>query len=339
MHKTGSSSIQNNFYAQKDSLGNAHYLDVGSANHSVYMYTVFSHKRYMHPLHVLNGRSKDEVDVLKHQWSEKLHSEILSDQNTMIISGEGISFFDEEDIDSLKNFLDKYFSKITIFAYVRDFSDYICSAFQEGVKGDTNIFNLDVYTPRYIERFKKFDEIFGQDSVKLNPFIPEGFYKKDVTLDFASKIGVELDEESISRSNESLSLEATAILYVYRKFGPGYGYSAAATHENAKLVALLSSIGSTKFQFADRLIEPLKQKYKEQIEWIEKRMQPLKRSADKKDKTDVIYIDSEEHLLSYAKNAVGEIEKACKKRGIEISGEDTTYDGLASMMDTVRKKL
>jgi len=61
-HKTGSTSIQFNLQDFDD--GKSRYAQLGHPNHSVPLFTFYSHQRYRYYINYNVGRTKPEVDKI-----------------------------------------------------------------------------------------------------------------------------------------------------------------------------------------------------------------------------------------------------------------------------------
>ena len=74
----------------------------------------------------------------------------------MIISGESISSLSKPGVERIKRFLEEYFQKITVVAYVRPPFSLMESSFQQRVKGGSaKNFNVQKMYPRYGKKLRK----------------------------------------------------------------------------------------------------------------------------------------------------------------------------------------
>lgn len=272
MHKTGSSSIQESLN-KLPTTSNFHYIKLDSPNHGGNIYTLFSSKPQNYHAWIKLGLSKDEINEIKEKTKSKLIESFTTiDSNRFFISGEDIINLEYEELLRLKDFFSDYFKKITIIGYVRTPKTYIKSAFQQSVKGKLNHFNLSKLYPNYKSRFEKFDNVFDKKNVILRPFNKENLYGNSVVSDIAKILNIEFNESFEKRTNDSLSLEAVQLLYIYRKFGPSYGTGKNSIRENNTLIKSLSTIGKTKFEISDSLINPILEKNRNDISWITNRL-------------------------------------------------------------------
>jgi hypothetical protein len=269
MHKTGSSSIQATLY--ENFIHNEYeYLRLRK-DYSVFMYTIFQ-KDVIHPYLIKKGIG-ETVDRLRIKYRKELEQKILgSDKSRIIISGEGIVSIDQHYLIYLRNFLSKYFKKTTVIAYVRPPVSYIQSHFQQKIKNGFDSFNLSLSYPNYRDKFGKFDKLFGKENVLLFKFDPNSLKDGDVVHDFLSRLDVDISSEKIIRVNDSLSLEAIALIYIYRKFGPNYGAGVEALRKNKYLISILREIGNTKFKLSQEVIKPILDANRKDIVWMQKRL-------------------------------------------------------------------
>ncbi|NYS78426.1 hypothetical protein HZS80_12030 [Halomonas glaciei] len=301
MHKTGSSSIQDTF--SKIEMEEVEYLSLGSANHSGFLATVLSENPQNYHNHIRNGRSLAQVQALKEAYTKRLHEELESvDKPRILISAEYLSRPDggSGELEYLHSILSQYCRRIRVIGYVRPPIGYMQSAFQQTLKGGANLsFNLNSVYPNYYKRFAKMDVVFGKENVELVAFGKDALHKGDAVQDFALRIGAAVQPKQIIRANESLSLEATALLYTFRRFGSkpiGYeGFS----RDNNLLIEILAGIGNQKLVFGEAVVMPVLENYRKDLDWMSER---LGRSIIDQLGESPHTISSEENLINVAYN-------------------------------------
>jgi len=336
LHKTGSSSIQStlsNIPTSQDFL----YLNLGIANHSIPIYSLFTEYPEHYYIHKRKGLNEENVIKYNKDMMNKLTNSIESSTaENIIISGEDISRLSKPALKKFKSFLQTFFNKIEIIAYIRDPYSFLGSSFQERVKGGSNSFDFDKGYPHYRARIQKFDDLFGQKNVFLYHFDKEKLYKKDVVLDFCHHIGIKINSNNIKRSNESISRETLSLLYIYYKFGNGYGVGPNVVKENNLLIKELSKLGNTKLSFSPKLIKPLLEKNLDDIEWIESRMGISfdKNNAESKNdvycENDLFQIDTS--IIMALRNLIGE-------NNIPKGMKSNTSEEIAKLVHILRMKL
>lgn len=274
MHKTGSSSIQENLYHKKNNI-NFSYFDLGIANHSVPIFTLFTDfpkaNDYMNKM----GYDEAAVDAYKKEVDDKIrrHLSLNYDYETFILSGESISILSKNALDELKAYLLTFFEEIKVVAYVRSPIAYINSVFQERVKaGLGDFYALHMLYPRYNHKLYKFDLVFGEENVALRYFNKDDLKEGDVTIDFLETNQLEVKNRDFIVTNESLSLESITLLYVYYKFGRGYGTGEQNRMENNRLLESLQKFGSGKMKITKNVLDTLINNNREDINWVEQRL-------------------------------------------------------------------
>ena len=288
MNKTGSSSIQSSFHKNFNN-DKIHYFDLNNANHSVAVEKAFKIKD-------MSPDMIEERQQIKNMIVKQIEE---SDAETFILSGEDISKLAIPDLKNLKQFFSSLGFIFTIIGYVRPPKSFVESSFQQRLKGKWGRFDLLAITPKYKERFSKFDDIFGSSNVHLQKFDPKSFLKNDVMIDFCFRLGIPFKDEDSVRVNESLSKEGVALLFVYRKYGQNSDYRTTYA-----FIQALGRIGTNKLKFSPDLIFPVLEKNKQDIEWMENRLgysllEPLKYQNND--------IKSEEELEEVAIDALDEL--------------------------------
>lgn len=273
MPKTGSSSLQEALYGgildQRVS-----YANLPEANQSGRVAGLFMDKPENYHYFSNRGWNINKISEFKEKNKQLLIQGFLNYSTSIeIISGEDLFHLSESAITRMRLFLNEYFEKVLIVAYVRPVKSFMESAFQQLVKnhylGD---FDFSKIYHRY-KNFEKYDNVFGKENVLLWKFEPKNFPKGDILLDFSQRLNLESEESKQKKFNESLSLEAISILFTYHfhlksktQFGDEMHFL------NHQLVYLIRKIGNTPFRFSNEVIESVIGKYSDDYRWIKVRM-------------------------------------------------------------------
>ena len=348
MHKTGSSSIQDNL--NKTQNKKFSYFDLGTPNHSVPLYSLFS--KIPEKYHVHRRKGFTVSQVIKYNIEvDKMFRKHLSDNpqyDTFVISGEDISILPKESLKKFKNYLLSFFETIRIVAYIRSPLSYINSAFQEVVKGGASNFSAAINNryPQYKNKFEKFDTVFGKENVFLYYFDKNHLIKNNVTIDFIKKNNFKVNTKNFTRVNESLSLESISLLYVYNKFAPKPIQSKEGLKAYHMLRNILSKFGSKKLQINKVLLQSIIDKNREDLVWIEDRMN-IKISNEKSYLNDDSNIRYEKDLFDVAKSSIDEVsklstkelEKITRKNMMPILNRAKSVQDIANLMHVLYLKL
>lgn len=325
MHKTGSSSIQHtlhNLIAQPDSA--VGYLKLNSPNHSEFLMTLLSERPEEYHSHRLNGRTVAEVQEIKQQHEQQFKAAISAFCGRVIlISGEDLSApgVNVNMLTRLKELLLNHCHSVRIIGYARPPVAYMQSAFQQRLKGGVQRdFKIQGLWPHYRKRFETLDQVFGKENVEIVLFKPELLYQNDVVLDFARRVGFILKEEDQVRTNESISLEACAVLFTLRKLEKALPY-AGYTVDNNRLVATVSDLGKGKLTLATELVQPVLQANQADLEWINQR---LGHSIEDKPREASNNIVSEGDLLEIAVSQGDALWDMLEKESLNCNGEPST---------------
>ena len=317
MHKTGSSSIQHNLSKYK--FNSFVYMDLNSENHSIPVYSFFVENPNNYHIHKLAQRDNEEILRFNNQFIVNFENSINKNikKEIFVISGEDIGYLSENSLRKLKSFLQHYFKKIQVFAYIREPYSYIASAFQERVKTGLNELCLAELYPYYRRGFEKFDNIFNKKNVRLELFDIKSLYKGDVTKDFLHQNSLFTDEENkfdFERTNESLTLEAVGVIFLVNKYVRSKGIKNHVDNFFLKVFNEFKNYGTKKFSFSYAFLDEIIKKNIEDVQWIEKRLNKNFEFNDSEG------ISGEQELLEIGKN-------------ILLNLDDNMYNKLKSIFD------
>jgi hypothetical protein len=195
-------------------------------------------------------------------------------ERTLLISGEDMGALKEAELVRLREYFQSRFDALLVVGYVRPPAGFMTSGFQQRLKGAAlERLDLDREYRNYQRSFAKFDAAFGPENVHLWKFDPAAFPGGCAVRDFCSRLGIPLPGERIIRQNESLSREAVALLYTYRKLGRRFGATILKGPESQRLGELLAErVGNRKFRFSPAVIAPVLANNRADIEWMEARL-------------------------------------------------------------------
>lgn len=295
MHKTGSTSIQASLYRNLDD-SDFHYIDLDEANASVGIITAFKDNPEEFYVHKANRTPLERVNQIREVARIKLKSELKKAKNKVaILSGEEISSLSEDEFRLLAEFLSSAGREVNAVGYIRSPKSFIESVFQQKLTARELNFNIKSHYPNYRKLFEKFITVLGKEKIQFWPFNPKSFFSGCVVQDFCKRTGIHFQPHDVIYDNTGLSLHATKLLYAYRKLGPGFGQGYDAVLENHMLVSKLRQAEGPKFRFHSTLIEPIIEKHRKDIEWMEAQLGASLTEDMRHD--DELAIRSEEDML------------------------------------------
>lgn len=273
MPKTGTTTLQEVLFRSIDNT-NIRYANLGSSNHGGPIYTLFAQKPENHNLHKLNKHTQKEIDDYNFKNRLMLEEGFLDRTSDIeIISGEDIYHMNEDELQRMKKYLSGFFKSIQIVGYVRSPGAYMNSSFQQLVKfHQLSSFKIANIYPFYRQKLEKFDNVFVNENVLLCEYNTHVLKNGDIVEDFAEKFNLDLNYTKRRSSNESISKELISILFVYNKFDNRHDFGKYTTRVHRKLINSLQKFGKTKFLFSDNFISNIRDRQKEDIKWIEKRL-------------------------------------------------------------------
>lgn len=295
MHKTGTTSVQRTLASIANPKGWA-YITVGGPNMGRALYAMFATQPHDYYWFKQRGETPDQIArngaILRLKLAKAIEE---CSQENFIISSETLSNIDAQGISKLHSFLKPLCDEVRVIGYVRPPVGFKISFFQQRLKFRRVAFDLGKLRLKYSERFRKFDEVFGEAKVLLREFDPESFKNRCVVQDLCEQIGIgALPSEAVVRMNESLCREACGILYAYRKYGAPIEIGKDALKASKQLVSPFLAMGGTKFRVSKSLVMAGLAKESKDLEWMEKRLGKSLREEIAEDGSEV---QSEDDLL------------------------------------------
>jgi hypothetical protein len=264
MHKTGTSSIQQ---ALSSALTDDRFRFLklgGFANGSLIVGNAYAE---------IDGYPHDPASPLElrrqaRRFGMKLITSELNafDERIPILSAEIICSLGEQAKRAFLDMLSRYYPDVRIAAYVRRPKSYVESAYQERLKHSLVRVDDLVEDVSYRRIFSPFEELLGRSAVSLRLFDRQSLLEGDVVTDFAACFGIVMNKSTPIRENETLSLDAVKLLYIYRLFNPVFRDSDSA------VISLLSTIQGGRFAFQHSVFERAAIIGGEDIEWVNERL-------------------------------------------------------------------
>jgi hypothetical protein len=179
---------------------------------------------------------------------------------------------DEAGVRGLIRFVVDRVESVRVMAYVRPPRSFMESAFQQRVKGGLSCLNFAPLYPGYRRRFLKFEQAIGRGKIDLIPFHVNQLTNGDVVADFCRMAGIPSTGIDRLGLNSSLSANAVAMLYTYRKFGAPYGNGPDQIRENKAILRALQSLEGSKLWFQGPLVDEVVARFSNDQKWVERRM-------------------------------------------------------------------
>lgn len=351
MQKTGSSSIQETlFFGLRDR--SYRYFSAGEINGSRMLYTLTSGDSLAEFYWGRSTKGASFARVWKAYYQRKLRRAMdraRGEGSTLILSGEDMWGQQEEGMVNLRGLLQDYGFETTVMVYIRPWKSFLESNYQQRLKGMTRRMNaqpriggIGIRDPNrlsYRGKLEMLDRVFGRDRVIAKKFAPSIFPDGCVVQDFMSTVGIPMEASKIRRANESMSMEASKLLYAYRMFGPverGWGEFKVWMHY--WMVLSLQEIEGERLKFHSRLVLPILEEKSQQARWIEERIgASIDEDMYKDDDRECIgelsdFYRFKESTLQWLANRVG------GRMPSEMEGEEAARQ-VALLMDRLRHQV
>ena len=309
MHKTGTSSIQATLAAYAQEKWN--FPHSANGNLSALMSLVFEDDPLSNAGLKAQGLSPDDAAKRAYESRKRLENELekaFTARKNFVFSAERISVAPQSSVERLYQFFVDRGCRPRVVSYVRTPVSYMQSAFQQGLKANgVARMEHERLWPGYRSRFEKLDTVFGRDNVVIKPFKSSCLVEGDVVIDFFHEMGEPISPDRVVRVNESLSLEACALLYAQRKLGKGFvqGFLGAA-RKNSSFVNCLAKLNGQKLSFSRSYCEPIIERNKKDLAWIEARIAESILDLPENDSENAI--SSPDDLLEIADESIEKLE-------------------------------
>lgn len=270
MHKTGSTSIQRALHAHL-SGSRQRYAALGRPNHSAVLAAAFMEEPSRYHMHRKLGLDAAGVAQRVLDSRQLLERAFAQDADVHVLSGEAVSALSGRELSSLRDWLERRVDTIHVIGYVRPLRSYIESSWQQRIRGGSDRFEASIY-PRYGSRFSLVDDVFGASRVMLHKYSPATLRHGCVVRDFCAVAGLALEPGVAMRVNRSLSLPALALLFTYRRCGPGFGVGAEACRANNRLLRCLETLQGSRMRVPVAAARLLAEGNRPDLDWMEDRL-------------------------------------------------------------------
>ncbi len=324
MHKTGSTSIQQAFFKSAPRAGFG-YLDLGTPNASTPLYLMFEDPERFKKNAIISANGNSHAENLEER--DRLRAEMdrqIQDcpYDTMMISGESISGAGPNMSTDLASALRRHSDDIKVITYVRPPCSYMESAFQERLKRGMVEPAINQLWPNYERRFERLITGFHTENCHFIPFDQAHLAKGDIIADFAMRSGLPCPNGQQTKYNESLSTEATSLVFLYRKYIHPY----AQTDPNSfvaevRMIKWLSGIGKTKLRFDQDFLERAHSQFSTDWQYA----QSLTGNAlhETRDSSDTSISDARD-LERIARSLLPQVQELMRSKGCKTYGDVTS---------------
>lgn len=280
LHKTGTTSIQDNCYKYRDELleqgfvyPGFRYGDKVFANHSDPIATAITTKArfYGAAVRLKNFRGpKDATRVFQEQLRDVMESAAA---DTLLLSAELVCDFNERDMKTLRRYLEEYTDTLDVIVVVRSPQDALISAMQQRCR-DGHPSDPAKFPGLFVERYKRLQQVFA-DRMKVINFHQATGHGNGLVGYFLQEIGVPdeaLASLQFSSSNERISMEAFVLMKAINDAFPR-GRDEHGLKRRHLDMRSLHALPGLRFGLAEPLKPEISESLREQREWLESEMQ------------------------------------------------------------------
>ena len=270
MHKTGSTSIQNNLHGF--TREGFEYFEFLHPNHSNFYNVMFRRRSRKGKSRIRDGRPLEETARLQRKF-EKLFDDAIATSRAkhIVSSAEGVCTLTVEELRDLKRWCDARFEHTRIVCYVRPPETFMASRLQQQTVGGVLPASVELY-PNYRHRLEKFAIVFGRENVEFILFERGALFENDVVCDFARRCGFHFDKNDVRVANESKSLETTSVLAARIRLGRDKGRYEDEARQRRIIANKLDGLGGTKFSLSKAFVLRELEGKEEDLAWISDRL-------------------------------------------------------------------
>lgn len=296
-HKTASTSIQFTLASNREILLKSGFFypdfkigETGFNNHSIPLRSIFQPD--LNPKDILDYNQKKSI------FTSLLDSYLQSNQS-LIISGEDISFFSLKNLQNFKATLENHHFQIRPIVFIREPVSNFSSAIQETFKSTKNTIGniIKKYKPTSLLKMNNLKKIFPQiefysfDQACAHLNGPVGF--------FIQLLGLDHSLFEIHKVNESISMPAARLFNVLSEYNNISLEDNLDSVRSNKDKRLISSIKGPKFTLLKSEIEPHYKNFLAEREAIEKNTNVVFSSSPSLESYTELFTWEETSILSF----------------------------------------
>ncbi len=281
LHKTGTTSIQENCYQHRDVLLEHGLVYPGFtygkkvfANHSDPIATAITTKArfYGAAVRLKNFRGpKDATKTFQEQLRQVMESPA---GDTLLLSAELVCDFNERDMKALRRYLEQYTDTLDVVVFVRSPQDALISAVQQRCH-DGHPSNPADFTNLFIERYQRLQLVFD-DRMRAINFHEAAAHSSGLVGYFLQDIG--LPGEAVASlqffsSNERVSMESFMLMKAINDAFPRGQEEDHGLKRGHRDMRPLYALPGLRFGLDEPLPPEVSESLHEQREWLERELQ------------------------------------------------------------------
>lgn len=284
MHKTGTTSIQNNCYRQRETLAEHgiiypffSYLDQTRSNHSGPITAAVSSKPDRYGEQWRAGLSNDPRALQQAYQSQFRELLDTPKADTLILSGETISAFADDDLKKLRKRLLKHTDQLKVVVYIRNPASAVASILQQRVRGggdrdtDDNIIALASISRRRYERLEK---VFG-DSLEVLNFHEAVNHPSGLVGSFMEFCGLPAEEAlnfEFAAANPRTCMESFKLMLAINKVYPAKADDAEGRQREYNDLRPLTLLPGQPFRMENLDSATVQREIESETQWLTKEL-------------------------------------------------------------------
>lgn len=275
-HKTGTSSIQESLYFGLEDP-KFRYINLGFLQAAFFLAPCILDHPEDYWVFQSIGYSRSRIWVMRRAYECRLRRSLrIAKEKALIpiLSAELCWTLPPSALNRLRHLIASEGFEVKVIVYLRPIKSWMESAFQQTNKFRRTAF-LPYQTPptlspeapyRYSRKLAIIEDVFGRENLMVRPFVRPILDSGCVVRDFCRIAGIQLPLESIRRSNESLSAEATRALYVHHHFSRKASRISLASR--SRILKTLKTLEGPPIRFHSSIFDPVADLMAFETEWV-----------------------------------------------------------------------
>lgn len=276
--KTGTTTIQNVFHAQRESLLERERVLYPALNPNLTnaLCTMFLDNPLNHISNKMAGLSLVEAQSLGEDYRAQLEAEVnAASWDTLLLSAEGLSNLGAANLGRLREWLGQWADEVELFACVRDPLAYTASVIQQIMKGGPTLAELydELPLPNYQGKLSNAIRAFGRENVRIYAFEDAIRSQGGVVAEFARQ--ARLSEERAldlaaraERDNESLSGFGVAVLDALNTIRPMFVDGQRNPERSGRELMYLTRLRGGRFQLPADMSAKVLSLTRDDVAWL-----------------------------------------------------------------------
>ncbi len=264
---------------------------------------------------VMSERQKRTMKEFSLRYLRKCFQDCASQGITPIVSAETASGLLIEGLTKFREFAEQFGFKVRVVGYIRPLIDLAESAYQQFVKiGHTNHLQRILHSAsNAVAVIPQLDTAFGRENVEFYLFDRNRFPNRCVVQHFLKIIGLDTQNLTIVRENESTNLNALRFLYAWNIGKEDNKFSFYNRFRRRLLMQAMTNLQGPSLRFGEAIAEQIeKLSIAHAPAFLERLGEPIPMTSSTRQGENVLNIESD--MLDFSPESLDWLARASWSR-------------------------